>query len=134
VNENAVKEVLDELFGSVENLETQSAAILQFLKSKGLASEEDLARQLELAGKSSNVRWVAAGARIDHLVFSAIKREKTKSPESPGDAARPSNHQSGDPEARQSIANPDADHVEGHAPQERGDKNRSAETDAKDAA
>jgi hypothetical protein len=44
--------ILDELFSSLENLETQTAAVLQFLREKGGASEEQLAPYLEQAGKS----------------------------------------------------------------------------------
>jgi cobalamin biosynthesis Mg chelatase CobN len=73
VNEDIAKEILDALFSSLEELETQNAAVLQLLKDKGLASEDDLAAHLEQAGNASNVKWRAARVRIDHLVSSAIK-------------------------------------------------------------
>ena len=44
--------ILDELFSSLENLETQTAAVRQFLKDKGGATDELLAPYLEQAGKS----------------------------------------------------------------------------------
>lgn len=47
VNENIVQEILHELFSSLESLETQSTAILQLLKEKGLATEQELAGPLE---------------------------------------------------------------------------------------
>lgn len=67
------QEILDEVFSSLEALETQSAALLQFVKDKGLASEQELAPYFEQAGNASNIRWRAARVRIDYLLSSAIK-------------------------------------------------------------
>jgi hypothetical protein len=36
-------QLLDQLFSAFEDLETQSTGILQFLKGKGLATDEELA-------------------------------------------------------------------------------------------
>jgi hypothetical protein len=72
VNENIMQEIVHELFSSLESLETQSAAILQFLKDKGLANDEELAPYLEQSGNASSVRWRGARVRIDHLISSAI--------------------------------------------------------------
>lgn len=87
INEDIAQEILHELFSSLEAMETQSAAILQFLKDKGLASEQDLAPYFEQAGNASNVKWRAARVRIDHLLSSAIKAApetpKPERPESP---------------------------------------------------
>jgi hypothetical protein len=73
MDENATDEVLNELFSALESAETQSGAILQFLKDKNLATDEDLAPYLQQAGNASSVRWMAARVRIRSLLASAIR-------------------------------------------------------------
>jgi len=68
MNNEAMKEVLNELFSHLERLETQNEAILQFLKEKKRVTDKQLAPYLEQAGNASSVRWRAARVRIDHLL------------------------------------------------------------------
>jgi hypothetical protein len=89
MNEKIVQEILHELFSSLETLDTQSAAILEFLKDKGIGSEKDLAPYLERAGNASSVRWRAVRVRIEYLLNSATqaaeqdaRKESPKSPQS----------------------------------------------------
>jgi hypothetical protein len=81
MDETIVQQIVDECLSAMEPLDTQSAAVLQFLKDKGIASDEELAAYLEEAGKASNVRWLAARVRIKSLIASAMKTEKA--PERP---------------------------------------------------
>jgi hypothetical protein len=73
MDEKIVQEVLHQLFSSLEALDTQSTAVLQFLKDKGLVNDEEFRPYLERAGNASGVRWLAARVRIDHLLAGAMK-------------------------------------------------------------
>jgi hypothetical protein len=73
MDEKIVEQILDELFSSFEDSETQSAAILLFLKDQGIATEEKLVPYFEQAGKTSEVRWRAARVRMGALLASAMK-------------------------------------------------------------
>jgi len=84
MDEKIVQEILHDLFASLEALDTRSAAILQFLKDKGIASEEELASHLEQAAKGSNVRWLGVRVRMNYLLSSVINpAEQDAKKESP---------------------------------------------------
>ena len=93
MNEKIAQEILHELFPAFEALETQSSALLQLLKDKGIANEEELAAHFEQAGKASSVRWLSVRVRIDYLLSSAmksaeqdVKKESPKTTENPTSA------------------------------------------------
>ncbi len=87
MNEKNAQEMLHELFSSLEELDTQSTAILRFLKDKGMASDEDLAPYLEQAGNETSVRWLAARVRIDHLLAGAMKENEESARQKPAPVA-----------------------------------------------
>jgi hypothetical protein len=68
-----MEEALNELFPALEALETQSGAMIEFLKERGIASDNDLAPFVERAANASSVRWRAARLRINHLLSAAAK-------------------------------------------------------------
>jgi outer membrane biosynthesis protein TonB len=78
MDEAIVLQIVDEFLSSLEPLDTQSAAVVQFLKVKGIASEEELAPFMEQAGNASSVRWLAARVRIKSMISSALKTEEPK--------------------------------------------------------
>jgi hypothetical protein len=90
-----VERLLDELFPTLQALEKQSAAILRFLKDKGIASDEQLAPYMEEAGDASSVRWRATRLRIHGMLDSAQRsaqpeaKDVEQTPEKEKNAQRP---------------------------------------------
>jgi hypothetical protein len=75
------KQIFDELFSSLEDAETRCMGLLEFLKGKGIATDEELAPYLEGAGRASSVRWLAARVRMEYLLSSAKSSEKNEAKE-----------------------------------------------------
>ena len=59
MDEKLIQELLDEFIPTLESLEAQSTAALQFLKDQGKTNGKKLAPYLEDAAKAGNVRWLA---------------------------------------------------------------------------
>lgn len=70
------EQVLDELFPSLEALETQTAAIMQFLREKGIATDEQLAPYLEQASNASSVKWLATRLRLMSVLSCAMRSDE----------------------------------------------------------
>ena len=68
-----LQQIFDELFESLEPLDTQTTALLQFLKFKGIVTDEELAPFLKQADNASSVRWLAARVRTEALISSALR-------------------------------------------------------------
>jgi hypothetical protein len=75
------KQIFDELFSSLEDVETRCAGLLEFLKGKGIATDKELAPYLEGAGRASSVRWLAARVRMEYLLSSTKSSEKNEANE-----------------------------------------------------
>jgi hypothetical protein len=69
-NTNIVEEILHDLFSSMEALETQNTAILQFLKDKGIATDEELAFASGAGGKREQrqMAWRPRASRLSVCV------------------------------------------------------------------
>ncbi len=65
---NPIAEIFDEVFTLMEDLETRSGAILEYMKEQGGVSDEKLAPYVNRAAAASDVRWRAARARMEHLL------------------------------------------------------------------
>jgi hypothetical protein len=108
-NNNIVQEILHDVFSSLEALETQNTAILQFLKDKGIATDEELASHLEQAGNAGSVRWRGVRVRADYLFATAIKaaeqaaEKKTQKPAEPEQESKPATKQSDKKETAESA-------------------------------
>ena len=76
MNMSVVDRLMDEMIPSLEALETQNAAILEFLKDKKITTDETLAPYLERAGNASNVRWRASRLRITSMLSSAMRSDE----------------------------------------------------------
>ena len=76
MNVDLAQELLNELGSSLENLEAQQAALLQFLKDAGIVTDEQLAPYLTQAGNASNVRWRAARIRLARIISTERQKEE----------------------------------------------------------
>jgi|GEM_PF-2372969 len=83
VKTDSLKEVLSELFSLLETMETQNAAVQQFLIGQGITTQEKFAPYLEQAGRASSVRWLAARKRMEYLLKPIQEAKPEESKEKP---------------------------------------------------
>ncbi len=83
MDEKVIEEILNDLYSAFEDADTQSTAIMLFMKDQGIATEETLAPYLDQAGKASDVKWRAARARMTSLLKSAMKPSEPESNKKP---------------------------------------------------
>jgi hypothetical protein len=92
MDDKLTRELLDEVIPYLEKIEAQSAAVLELLKEKGLATNEQLTAYLEQASNASNVRWRAARLRIERILEASNKNaEPAKSETKPKEGAKEKN-------------------------------------------
>ena len=69
-------EILEELSLTLQRVESQSAAILELVKDKGIVKEEELTPYMERASAASSVRWRATRVRLERLLAGLEKSEQ----------------------------------------------------------
>jgi hypothetical protein len=99
MNVDLAQELLNEFGASLEKLETQQTALLQFLKDKGIVTDDQLAPYLEQAGKVSDVRWRAARIRLAPLISKEKEREEQREKQSKEQPAEKEQPQANAPQA-----------------------------------
>lgn len=65
---NPIAEIFDEMFTLLQDLETRSLAVFEYMKEQSGATDEKLAPYLDRAAAASDVRWRAARARMEYLL------------------------------------------------------------------
>ena len=68
MSEDSTKQIFSDLFRYLEVLETQNAAMLQFLKDKNVIKESQFGSYLDQAAAATDVKWRAARVRMEHLL------------------------------------------------------------------
>lgn len=74
-------EILEELSSTLQRVEAQSSAILEFVKDKGIVKEDELAAYLERANAASSVRWRATRVRLERLFSGFQKKQQQQNEE-----------------------------------------------------
>jgi len=105
MDEKIVDQILDDLYSAFEDAETQSAAILLFLKDQGITTKEKLAPYFEQAGRASDVRWRAARVRMASLLASAMKAPEPAAQKQPAEGAAEKQNSAEDAAAAEASGN-----------------------------
>lgn len=116
---NPIAEIFDEVFTLMQDLETRSVAVYEYLQEQGGATDEKLAPYLDRAAGAADVRWRAARARMEHLLapkpksstdvgkddkakgaYQSQPKEKGKDADSAGTKSQGEKQQSAKPESK----------------------------------
>lgn len=65
---NPIAEIFEDVFTLMQDLETRSVAVFEYMQEQGGATDEKLAPYLDRAAGAADVRWRAARARMEHLL------------------------------------------------------------------
>jgi hypothetical protein len=122
MSRNPAEDVLNELLPYFEAIETQNAALVQFLKDKRVVSDEQLAPYLERAAKASNVKWLGARLRMGRL-FSVPETKGEGAAEKP----EPGQQQTTQPSAQQRTTQPSTDGGKHPEERQRGETAKKSE-------
>src|SRR5580765_473285 len=76
LDEQQLKEILSELFGLLESLETSNIAAFRALAEKKIVTEDEIERLLREAGDASSVKWRAARVRMEYLLTPIEKNKE----------------------------------------------------------
>ena len=129
MDEQTIKQIFDELLTSLEPLETNSVALINFIKAKGLATDEELAPFLEQAGNAANIRWLAVRVRTDALISNATKpSEPEKESAAPELQTAPSHNQELEKEGAAEEQNRPKEDRKGTAENRNGNKERATKS------
>lgn len=119
------EQILDELAPTFERIESESAAIRQFLKDKGIATDEQLAPYLEQASAASSVRWRALRVRMGRLFSMAEKSDEEARKKSEVQSAQGTQAEAKTADAKPEATKDKPDHKQaGAAPKEPADADR----------
>jgi hypothetical protein len=133
MNANLAQELLNEMGSSLESLEAQHAALLQFLKDKGTVTDKKFAPYLTQAGKASNVRWRAARARLERIISTEKEREEQlaeKEKHQAGAASAPARDQEKEAKSKHDEGVPEAAPQREEAPSDTAEKSGGAQSNA----
>lgn len=109
MDSEVINEILEELSSAMQRVEAQSAAVLELVQKKGIATQEELAPYLERASASSSVRWTATRARLGRLLEGLEQRQRQEnakgSPEPKGSVHDETETRTAKPETEMSGPN-----------------------------
>ena len=131
MNSTITQEMLDELIPSLKALDTQSAAVLEFLKHEGIASDEKLAPYLQQAASASNVRWLGVRVRIERLLSFTQNDSAEKQSDNEENKLETTHAEAAETSQSDSEAEDNSKSIDQENPNEKTTKNKNPESMSK---